>query len=73
MCVSSLLKNQRTDHVKRIAEFSIDAMKAAEETPILPDGTLGNIQMRVGFHSGPLVARVVGARNPKYCVFGDSK
>ena len=32
------------------------------------DPGLGRVQIRVGFHSGPVVATVVGKKNPRFCL-----
>lgn len=61
------------DHAKRLVDFAVEALAAANKTLIDVDDELrGCVNIRVGLHSGPVVASVVGSRNLKYSIFGDT-
>jgi len=72
MAVTNLVKEQE-DHALRIAQFAKDTVIAASQTLIdIDNPNLGHVKIRVGFHSGPVVASVVGNRSPKYTIIGDT-
>ena len=63
MAVSNLIEDQATDHVKRVAEFALAAVKEASKIPVdMDDPSKGFVQIRCGFHSGPVVSNVVGCK-----------
>jgi serine/threonine protein kinase len=67
------LERPQPDHTKRIANFAVDAIRAASITLIdQEDVSRGFINIRVGFHSGPVIGNVVGSRNPKFTLIGDT-
>jgi class 3 adenylate cyclase len=72
MGVTNLVSPQ-PDHTKRIVAFAMDAIRAANTTLVDDrDSSKGFVNIRVGFHSGPVIANVVGSRNPKYTLIGDT-
>ena len=73
MGVTNLDGSQFDDHVKQAAEFAMEAVEAASEVLIDDDSPeRGCVQIRVGFHSGPVVSNVIGSLNPRYGLFGDT-
>lgn len=73
MGVTNLEKQQMKTHVRNAALFAIDLV--TEASKILIDDEApekGFINIRVGFHSGPVVSNVIGSLNPRYGLFGDT-
>ena len=73
MGVTNWEKNQEGTHTKNAAFLAIDLITEASKIPTDDeDETKGYINIRVGFHSGPVVSNVIGSLNPRYGVFGDT-
>uniref|UniRef100_A0A7S3L2A5 guanylate cyclase n=1 Tax=Amphora coffeiformis TaxID=265554 RepID=A0A7S3L2A5_9STRA len=73
MGVTNLENDQDDTHVKNAAEFAMAMVREASTILIDPENPqLGCINIRVGFHSGPVVSNVIGSLNPRYGLFGDT-
>lgn len=73
MGVTNLEKKQMGTHVKHAALFAIDLVNEASKILIdEEDPGKGYINIRVGFHCGPVVSNVIGSLNPRYGLFGDT-
>jgi adenylate cyclase len=70
--VAGGLPDPRADHAVAVAEMAL-AMHAAAAMATRAMGELGRkLQLRIGIHSGPLVAGVIGTHKFVYDVWGDT-
>uniref|UniRef100_A0A5F9DED9 Guanylate cyclase n=1 Tax=Oryctolagus cuniculus TaxID=9986 RepID=A0A5F9DED9_RABIT len=71
MVASGLPKRNGTRHVDEIATMALHVLSATMHFQIahMPNKQL---RLRIGLHTGPVVAGVVGLTMPRYCLFGDT-
>jgi class 3 adenylate cyclase len=68
MCVSGA-PEEFQDHARRAAELALDMMALVARLKL--EGT-NPLSLRIGMHSGPVTAGVVGERRPAWDLFGPS-
>ncbi|XP_074092304.1 guanylate cyclase 2G-like [Macrotis lagotis] len=71
MVASGLPLRNGIRHVEEIATMSLNFLSAVVHFKIghMPEEKL---KLRIGLHTGPVVAGVVGITMPRYCLFGDT-
>ncbi|XP_078611616.1 uncharacterized protein LOC144882012 [Branchiostoma floridae x Branchiostoma japonicum] len=71
MVASGVPERNGDRHAEQIAIMALDLLVAIDEVTI-PHSPDKRLRLRIGIHTGPAVAAVVGVKMPRYCLFGDT-
>ncbi|KAJ9595886.1 hypothetical protein L9F63_012905, partial [Diploptera punctata] len=71
MVVSGLPVRNGNLHAREVARMSLALLSAVRGFTIRHRPT-DQLKLRIGMHTGPCVAGVVGHKMPRYCLFGDT-
>nr|XP_045603831.1 receptor-type guanylate cyclase Gyc76C-like isoform X2 [Procambarus clarkii] len=72
MVVSGLPKPNMGRHAGEIASMALELLDGVQNKFIIRHRPEKKLLLRIGLHTGPVIAGVVGLTMPRYCLFGDT-
>ncbi|CAF1962921.1 unnamed protein product [Rotaria magnacalcarata] len=70
MVVSGAPEKNGDKHPNEIVNMSLSLLRGKQQVYV--PRTFAELKLRVGIHTGPVCAAVIGSKMPRYCLFGDT-